>query len=832
MPQGLESLLGRSEEPKDTLERIKLFFVRNENKSCTVKDIAQKLRISRKDVQKALDDDPDRAIRKDAKFYLNDAYLEKKVEVQARKSRISSDLEEIRLFFTKTENQPCAAEGIAEELHALPTYIKTVLSNDVSGVFHKIDTFCLNNNYFNDDMRIEFLTNTKLKGLIKDEKFILLTDIFTKAIANANAMAYEEAQSFGRKLAYFYYITQEHEHVAWEVDRPKTDVEKRLAITQKKSKSTDQSDVREGILKNLLLRKKEGREKDVEIVDTILATDERQPICDHLVEVGLAEPAQTPEFNLVNSGRAWRHHVYRLKIDKIQRYANQENVLRDILNNQETLRLIYGVMDGSIAYVQQATAFDNTTLENLKKASFIKIESIHAGGSDAESGDAQTETVPESVQKYEIIRLSVKLLKHSPHILTKVLETDKTLSLEHTLSMLNFDFSEEDRNELKKLGINTKEDLRTLTAINDNHPNVELPRFFEPTFSIYDDPQNTNEDIRRAVIKDYEGKWRFSDAVAYVVAQPGFTDENLRPKLEVLLVTLGKDAKTTHQKLFSNNNTEDMKAQAKFGNATVVENALNAMKQGLVEKQQELIVPPKGKPAPQKRSYTSQPKPSPVKPTPKRVETLNKFTQTGKSRFTMAKGKLPKISAEYIASELVKAGVTAKTPKDEAQGKIAIVYKQFYMDNGMKAKEAEEKADKRAYHLLYGYNNNVGQILKLAGEATPAGKPTKGTIEEKVTPAKKVRTAKASNASITLGDESIADILEEANECLDILADCGDLTGEENIDLYRKAAALRNEAQRYLTERAKKLKAEVDAAKETLEKKGKLYDLTRKYAPK
>jgi hypothetical protein len=823
MPQGLESLLGGSEEPKDTLERIKLFLIKNENKPCPIKDLAQKLRLSQKDVQKALEDDADRAIRKDALFYLNDIYLKKKVEMWA-KARDSSELEKIRLFFTKTGNQPCAAEDIAEELHTPTNHIRTILNNDVSGAFHKTDALCLNNTYFNDDLRIESLTNAKLRGLIKDEKFVLATDIFTRAIANANSMAYEAAQSFGLKLAYLYYVTQEHEHVAWEVDRPKTDVEKRLAITQQKSKSTDQSDAREGILKNLLSRKKEGREKDVEIMDIILTTDERQPIYDHVVEAGLAEQTQSPEFNLVNSGRAWRHHMYHLKIDKIQRYANQENVLRDILNNQETLRLIYGVMDGSIAYVQQATAFDNTTLENLKKAGFIKIESIHAGSADAEPENA--------TQKYEVIRLSVKLLKHSPHLINKVLETDKTLSLEHTLSMLNFDFSDEDRNELKKLGINTKEDLRTLAATSSNQANVELPRFFEPTFSIYDDPQNTNEDIRRAVIKDYEGKWRFSDAVAYVVAQPGFTDESLRPKLEVLLVKLGKDAKSTHSKLFSNNNTEDMKAQAKFGNATVVKNALNAMKQGLVEKQQELIVPPKGKPAPQQRPYTPQPKPSPVKPTPKRVETLNKFTQTGKSRFTMAKGKLPKISAEYIASELVKAGVTAKTPKDEAQDKIAIVYKQFYISNGMKAKEAEEKADKRAYHLLYGYNNNVGQILKLAGEATPAGKPAKGTIEEKVTPAKKVRTAKASNASITLGDESIADILEEANECLDILADCGDLTGEENIDLYRKAAALRNEAKHYLAERAKKLKADVDAAKETLEKKGKLYDLTRKYASK
>jgi hypothetical protein len=731
MPQVLESLLSESDKQDDILERIKLFFISNENRPETIKTLAKKLRTSQKDIHNAISNDAEHIVRRSALFYFDERYVS--AEAQAKSlTAPTKRLEKIRQFFAKTENKPCAAIDIAKGLHALFGDVNVIGdvrdALDSSSLVNKETAFCLENRYFTEDARIIVLTNADLQELVKDEKFMLTADIFTKAIANANSISYDDMQSFGRNLAYLYYITQKHEHEAWETDRLQTSVEKRLVITRNKMKARDDDSPREAILRSLLTRKKEGREKDVEILDIMLTNDERKMICDNLVDVGLADEARTEFSSLICTGKAWRYHAYRLNIDKIQKFANKDELIHNELNKQETLRFLHDVMDGSIAYTQQATETSNSLMERLKKLNLIKVENVQAGGSQAE---------PENVQKYEVIRLSTKLLEYSPHIITKVLETDKSLSLESVLSMLNFDCNEKDLAELYKLGVKTKEDLRKLTTASQNKI-AELPRFFEPTFSNYKNTVEANENIRRVVIKDYEGKWRFSDAVAYVIAQSDVNDENLRPKLEVLLVKLGKDAANTRQKLYHNKNADDMKAQAKFGNAEVIEKALEEIRTAEnLEKAEKLKSRP-WKP----KQVTRQPKPEPA-----RVESVNKFS-TAKKRTIVEDKTMGETSPVTTYQNIAAAAEYQNVDINTREGIGYITY--ILQKSDMKASSAKTiaykirksiKADKKA-----AANGNYKPLIDLLPPESKLKKfrtipsELEKTVEEEATPAEEVHT--------------------------------------------------------------------------------------------
>jgi hypothetical protein len=763
MPQVLESLLSESDEQNDILEKIKLFFISNDNRPETLKNLAKKLKIAQKDIHNTISNDTEHAIRRSGLFYFDEHFLSDEAQAKSH-IKINSALEKVRLFFVKTENKPCAAEDIAKGIHALFGDI-TLLGDvrrvlDSSSLISKEPAFCLDNRYFTEDARILTLYNTELQELVKNEKFMLAADIFTSAVANANSISYEDMRSFGLNLAYLYYITQKHEHEAWETDRPQTSVEKRLVITRAKMKAKDDNSPREAILKSLLTRKKEGREKDVEILDIMLTNDERKLICDHLVDAGLAEEARTEFSNLICTGKAWRYHAYRLNIGKIQKCANKDELIRDELNKQETLRFLHDVMDGSVAYTQQATQTSNSLMEKLEKLNLIKIENINAGGSQAD---------PQNVQTYSVIRLSTKLLECSPHIITKVLETDKSLSLESVLSMLNFDCNEKDLAELNKLGVKTKEDLRKLITASQGQI-AELPRFFEPSFSNSDKTVEINENIRRAVIKDYEGKWRFSDAVAYVTAQPGVTDENLRPKLEVLMVKLGKDAKSTHNNLYYNKNVDDMKAQAKFGNTEVIEKALEEIRTAEnIEKAEARKLKP-WKPTPAVR----QPKPRPA-----RVETLNKFSTTKKRTIVEDKTMVKtKETSEVITYANIAAA--AKQDKVDLYTKPGLAYIVGILENsGMKHSAAETakyriraqiKADKKAaskgnYDAIAQYLPKSQDLEGKTGEATPAEEVQ---TEDATAPKKKGRKAKAAPEE-TYTEGTIQTYLTSINKTVDVL---------------------------------------------------------------
>ncbi|MCX6774675.1 MAG: hypothetical protein NTY99_01130, partial [DPANN group archaeon] len=341
MPQVLESLLSESDEPDKILERLKLFFIRNENRPETVENLAKKLRIAQKNIRNAISNDEKHVILRSALFYFDEHLLSDEAQAKSH-IKINPALEKIRTFFVKTENKPCAVGDIAKGSVLGKLIVQRILKDNEGRLISKEPALCLNTNYFTDDARIADLNNTDLQELVKDEKFMLAADMFTSAVANANSISYDAVRSFGLNLAYLYYISQKHEHVAWETDRPKTSVEKRLAITYKKGKN--KSNPLEAILRNLLLRQKEGKEKDVEIVDIMLSNDERIMIGDQLVDAGLADETLPAEFKLINSGTAWRHHTYKLNIDKIQKYANKDELIHDELNRQETLRFLHDVM--------------------------------------------------------------------------------------------------------------------------------------------------------------------------------------------------------------------------------------------------------------------------------------------------------------------------------------------------------------------------------------------------------------------------------------------------------------------------------------------------------
>ncbi|MCX6775213.1 MAG: hypothetical protein NTY99_03975, partial [DPANN group archaeon] len=370
------------------------------------------------------------------------------------------------------------------------------------------------------------------------------------------------------------------------------------------------------------------------------------------------------------------------------------------------------------AYTQQATETSNSLMERLEKLNLIKIENIKAGGSD---------TGLESVQTYDVIRLSTKLLAYSPHIITKILEADKSLSLESVLSMLNFDCNEKDLAELNKLGVKTKDDLRKLATASQDRI-VKLPRFFEPAFSNYDKVVEINENIRRIVITDYKGKWRFSDAVAYVMTQSGVTDENLRPKLEVLMVKLGKDAKNTHKNLFYNKNTEDLKAQAKFGNAEIIAQALGEIKS--VENLEKAGAPKPKLILPPKRVHA-------------RVESVNKFNTPKKETIVEDKnmGKTSE-TPEVINYENIAAA--AKHDKIDIYSKPGLAYITGILENSGTKHDAaiatayriraRIKSDKKA-----AVNGNYKAIAQYITK-TPT---LEETAEEGTTPAEEVQTEDA-----------------------------------------------------------------------------------------
>ncbi len=687
MPELLESLLSESDEPDDILEKIKLFFISNDNRPETIKTLAKKLRISQKELHNSISNDTEHAIHRSNLFYFDEHCLRDEAKAK-RLIRTNSALEQIRLFFVKTDNKRCSVEEMANGLGARLCDIRTVLN--ASSLISKESAFCLDKKYFTEDTRIIALANTDLQELVKNDKFMLAADIFTNAVANANSMSYADVRSSGLNLAYLYYITQKHEHEAWNTDRPKTSVEKRLEICGVSHKTPYES-LQEAVLKNLLMRKKEGREKDVEILDIMLTADERKLMCDNLVDAGLADETRA-EFTLLFNGKQWRHHAYRLNIGKIQKCANKNELIINELNKQETLRLLHDVMDGSIAYAQQATDISNNLMERLEKLDLIKIESVPVGCSQAD---------PQNVQEYKVIRLSTKLLKYNTPIITKILEADKSISLESTLSMLNFDCNEKDLAELNKLGVKTKDDLQKLATASQSQI-VELPRFFEPTCSNYKNTVEANENIRRVVIRDYEGKWRFSDAVAYMMKQSDVTEENLRLKLEVLLVRLGKDAKNTHNNLLYNKNIEGMKAQAKFGNASIIEQALEEIRTAEnLEKAEKRKLKP-WKPAPAVR----QPKPKPA-----RVESVNKFS-TPKRRIIVedkTMGESDKVNEAYVIN-YADIAAALKHGKIDITSKEGLTYVAEICENaGMPAKPAMQRAYATRYKI-----KELGGVTKAA----------------------------------------------------------------------------------------------------------------------
>jgi hypothetical protein len=57
MPQVLESLLSESDEQNDILEKIKLFFISNDNRPETLKNLAKKLKIAQKDIHNTISND-------------------------------------------------------------------------------------------------------------------------------------------------------------------------------------------------------------------------------------------------------------------------------------------------------------------------------------------------------------------------------------------------------------------------------------------------------------------------------------------------------------------------------------------------------------------------------------------------------------------------------------------------------------------------------------------------------------------------------------------------------------------------------------------------------
>lgn len=200
---------------------------------------------------------------------------------------------------------------------------------------------------------VESTTKQYLSTLTNNKEFMQAADVFTKAIANANGATYDEASALGLRFAFLYYISQEHEALAWDTNRTEdTTLEKRLREVHKEyNRKTGEILLplfsMEAILKNMLKRKI-ARAFETHIPDNAIAVQERNAIRDWLIGPGLVIEKETEL--LVAEGREWRHHELVFDKDKILAYTNPENALQDILSKPAYQHVIRNLLNAKSDY--------------------------------------------------------------------------------------------------------------------------------------------------------------------------------------------------------------------------------------------------------------------------------------------------------------------------------------------------------------------------------------------------------------------------------------------------------------------------------------------------
>jgi len=619
---------------------------------------------------------------------------------------------------------------------------------------------------------VEALTHGHIETLLAKEEFVAVADTFAKALANANAMTYDEVKDLGQRMAYYYYIMQEHEAKAWDKDRKeKTMLEERLsyAVTNVKTSSMygSSTTIKAAMLKRMRIKKKENS-FPIEILDNIIPKREKDSWYDYVIPTGFVSTERS-DFALID-GRDWRYYVFKIDEKKLLNYAtNVENVWADLLNKDEYSRVIVSILENKdvIESAQDKEAAE--IIDQLKKFGLLRL--------------VQDESF--AYTNKERVYFSPKIFRYCISLQREFLEMCRSKSIDGIIDRFSLDIA-----ELEKLNVRTLQDLEAFVSTKPNQTDAKLPVFFEPGYKQFDKKQEY-ELYKELILKIYE-------------------KEDLEQ--------IGARMKRVLEELRGSKEEELEKTQKKHAPVKI---KLTPLKKES----------PKAKYVPQIRH--AQPKPVPQKPKP--AATLNKFS-TSKMPVTMVKKSEGKVILSYadIATAVRKAEIPKDEILIYVQhlyinagvNKASAKTRAYNFQN--KLRHATLGA------LAKGGNyNNVKPYL--TGPAPlPAEKPAKGTIEETVEPSHRVKTHKV-EAKTEAETSSLDDKFDGIAEGLEIL-DHLPLTDAERRDVDGMVSnaydRIGMKIKQYMTKYAKGMEEKIASDEKELQNAKSLLQLTKGYLDK
>lgn len=685
--------------------------------------------------------------------------------------------------------------------------------------------------YFKKDAHawlIEELTNKHIAQLKKNPKFIEAVKIYANAIANANATTFDEAKGVAERVAYYDYITQEHEAQSWDADRKgKTLLEERVeAMCKPKDRPDHWLD---GMLRNtvkrwaphsnfLILPADHGGQKLIlvhtnrELFDNIITPADRQPIYDFLVSAGLA--SENSRNFCLSDGVEWGHHFFELKEEKICAYANVENVWKDALEKQSCLQVIYSVLKD-----EPLTLVDNAIKDKLLKWGLIK--------------KIVTKPYPEiEGSGSSVIKLATKILKYSAHVRMTVLEHLGNNRLEDVLNNLNFDLQ-----DFGELGLHTKDELEALAGAKYK-TDLKLPVFFAFDFKKY---RMTKEKFMRALSKIHNialpsqtmpfeeevtnaryGE-EISGRIARILNKFNVTEhfDDLLKKAKGIVV---KYYSVGGHKQFLKKSADTVCATAAYivmrssglaisqpaiCNFVGISNQSVSSKAQYMAKIGEISLESLTAPIPASKQPILPP--APTKSISESIESLNKLIATEKERFNMAHNI--QISYADMALAVQKAKVDIKDKKS-LQTFLEGVY--------VKAGISPESAKNRAYMFKQQIGGNTKKLEALAkdGDYKAIAKymPHAKSVEERVEePGTEKKEPKAKKAPVA-GEPSLMDNLNYLGRELPELLDRGAIGPKEQKQLAAQLAGLREDVKKYEKEYIRTQKEAITKELENLHK--------------